>query len=103
MSEEPKPQIPASPAEGSRAHNDPPAVGEGGKVTSSAPIAAAAAPAPEPLAEPEPPKLPPALPGREFSRRTRREILKLTPLVLAGAFTSMALRDHIFNNSLGFT
>jgi len=41
--------------------------------------------------------------GREFSRKTRREVLKLTPLVAAGVFTSMALRDNIFDRSLGFT
>jgi DMSO/TMAO reductase YedYZ molybdopterin-dependent catalytic subunit len=69
----------------------------------AAPVAAAAARAPEPIPEPEPPKLPPAMPDRDFRRKTRREILKLTPLVLAGAFTSMALRERIFNRSLGFT
>jgi DMSO/TMAO reductase YedYZ molybdopterin-dependent catalytic subunit len=64
---------------------------------------AAAAAAPAPVAESEIPKAPPAMSAKEFGRKTRREVLKLTPLVLAGGFAAMSVRERIFDRSLGFT
>ena len=110
MSEEPKQDVPASPGDG-RAHSEAPVEGDRPTTvdwpTTASSAAAAAAPAQATetpaVAEPETPKVLPTMAAREFNRKTRREILKLTPLVLAGAFVSKSLRGRVFDRSLGFT
>jgi DMSO/TMAO reductase YedYZ molybdopterin-dependent catalytic subunit len=85
MSDDPKPKAP-----------QPVPAGPG-------PVAAAAQPAPEPKVEERKPSAPPVISAKAFRQKTRREVLKLTPIALAGAFTIMSNREWIFGKSLGFT